>query len=312
MLHEIRIIILHTCLAVSLYASDGSDIKGYSPVSVSAANYRDTDHAELVRQVETANEVNPPALALKPTAARVLFVFLPGEIYSSDPAYEEVCKLLTPALAKKGYINAADEQGIIREPDNVKLVLRLTYGEREWRWPAVRTDRLTWRDGLDARPKGRGLHTLGGDRVWDSRAGGNDDALSAAAENQSNTSSAWGKGNASATGGTGTSGGGGSLGLSATTVARTGYQSTRNFHLIVVDAFDYAELKEKGKSAKRLWTTFVSAPKEHGKTFADVTRLLIRNATPYFGETSKGLQVFTDARAEVTIGEVVEVPEPKE
>jgi hypothetical protein len=34
---------------------------------------------------------------------------------------------------------------------------------------------------------------------------------------------------------------------------------------------------------------------------------MLRSAAPYWGETTSGLQVFNDARAEVRIGEAVEV-----
>jgi hypothetical protein len=87
------------------------------------------------------------------------------------------------------------------------------------------------------------------------------------------------------------------------------YAGTRAFHIIVVDAFDYQELKEKGKAARRIWTTFVAAPKQGRESFAEMASTLIRNATPYFGETNSGMQVYTDARAEVTIGEATVISE---
>ena len=42
----------------------------------------------------------------------------------------------------------------------------------------------------------------------------------------------------------------------------------------------------------------------------DLAATLIRNATPYFGETTRGLQIYSDTRAEVKIGEMIEVKEP--
>ena len=76
---------------------------------------------------------------------------------------------------------------------------------------------------------------------------------------------------------------------------------------IVVDAFDYRELKKKGRDAKRMWSTFISAPKQGKQKFSEIAAALARNAAPYFGETSKGLQVYSDTRAEVKIGEIIEV-----
>jgi len=302
------------CIAIALSTTGAvaQDIKGPAPVSVSAANYQKTDRAELIRSVSQKNVVNPAAMAVPSDTSPAYFIFLPGEVYESDVTYEELCKLLTPALLKRNLINAADEQGLMREPEKVSLVLRVHYGIRPWRQPIVRTEQLTWKDGIVPGPKGRGLHTLGGDTLWDSRAGGNDEALAAAKENQSG-SSAWGKGGGKSGGGSGDSGSGGAgttgiMNSTATGIAGlTGYERTRDFHIIVVDAFDYAELKKEGKSAKRLWTTFVAAPKEPRQPFSAIAKTLIRNATPYFGETTGGLQVYTDARANVEIGEATVV-----
>jgi hypothetical protein len=269
-----------------------------------------------LESVAARDQVNPAAPSATALAQPQLFVFLPGEIYASDVTYEDLCRLLTPALASRGYRNAADEQGLIREPGNVQLVLRVHYGTRPWRTPTVRTEQLAWRDGLEPKPQGRGLHTLGGDVLWDSRAGGNDDALSAARENQS-TGSVFGKASAGGRGGGGDSPSSLAGGTNPALLGQTGsgplslteYELTRDFHLIVVDAFDYAELKSQGKNARRLWTTFVSAPKDRAQPFSAVAKMLVRNATPFFGETSRGLQVYTDARAEVIVGEAVVVPE---
>ncbi|MBX7123102.1 MAG: hypothetical protein K1X42_13315 [Opitutaceae bacterium] len=296
-------------IACSALAAIAQDIKGPAPVSVSSANYQKTERAELIRRVSQKNAVNPPAITATPEMAPTHFIFLPGEVYESDLTYEELCKLLTPALLKRNLINAADEQGLMREPEKVSLVLRVHYGIRPWRQPIVRTEQLTWRDGLVPGPKGRGLHTLGGDTLWESRAGGNDEALAAARENQSGTS-AWGKG-AGRSGGSSSSGTltTGVMSSTSTGIASlTEYERTRDFHIIVIDAFDYAELKKEGKSAKRLWTTFAAAPKEPKQLFSAMAKTLIRNATPYLGETTSGLQVYTDARANVEIGEAIVVP----
>jgi hypothetical protein len=300
------------------FAADASaNIKGFAPVSVSAANYRDTPREELVRSVEFQNAaVNPDAPTLKPLAKPQYYVFIPGEIFESDLKYDQVTEILTAALAKKGYINAADPLGIIREPDKVTLMLRVNYGTLPWRLPTVRSKDLTWYDGMIARPRGIGLHTLGGERSWDQRAGGNDDALDALAKNDANPNGGGFSSSASASkggGGGGSSGGGSAAatvtpGLGANVAGGlTEYGSTRDFHVIVVDAFDYQELKKRGKSAARLWTTFVSAPKQGKQKFSEIAETLARNAIPYFGETSNGLQVYSDVRAEVKIGELVEV-----
>ena len=285
-------------------AQSTSDLKGFAPVSVSSANYRETPWPEISLSVHAENSINPAPRELKPLSAPKYFIFLPGEIFPADLNYEQVCGLLSTALAKKNYLNAADAVGIVREPTKVSLMLRVNYGVSLWRLPIVRTEHITWEEGLVGKPHdSRSLTHLGGDIVWNSRAGGNDDALDAGAKNES------------AKGLFGSSGG--SNGASPTpppyTYAEgspTAYESTREFNLIVVDAFDYAELKAKGKLAKALWTTFVAAPVERGQKFSEVLSAMLRSAAPYWGETTTGMQVFSDARAEVKIGEAVEVKEP--
>src|SRR5471032_2173376 len=180
---------------------------------------------------------------MAPLAAPKYFVFIPGEIFPSDLNYESVCGLLTPALAKKNYLNAADPRGIIREPEKVTLMLRVNFGVSLWRVPIVRTDHVEWDEGLVGKVHDSlSLTHLGGDRGWDSRAGGNDDALNAGAQNDANKSSFWG------------SGGGASANSNPPATNQSdakidAYDSTRDFNLIVVDAFDYTELKTRGKAA---------------------------------------------------------------
>lgn len=280
-------------------AQSPSDINGFAPVSVSSANYRQTPRDELSRMVRSKNAVNPETRELSPLAQPKHFVFIKGEIFSSDVTYATLCKYLTPELAKKGYINAADEQERIAEPEKVTLMLRVNYGVSLWRNPVVRTEHITWDEGLVGKiHDARSLTHLGGDVAWDSRAGGNDDALNAGAQNAANGSSVFG------------SGGGGASGtelLNTNDSATGAYDSTREFNLVVIDAFDYAELKSKGKSAKTLWTTFIAAPVQRGQKFSQALPAMLRSAAPYWGETTKGMQVFNDARAEVRIGEAVEV-----
>lgn len=288
-------------LATVAPAQSSSDLKGFAPVSVSSANYRETPRDTLLQMVNRKNALNPAPAELKALATPKYYVFIPGEIFPADLNYEAVCELLTPALAKKGYLNAADPRGIIREPNKVTLMLRVNYGVSLWRTPVVRTEHLAWDEGLVGKVHdSRSLTKFGGEKTFDSRAGGNDDSLNAAAQNDANKSSFWGSGGgASAT-----------AGLPATNLLNANtdaYDSTREFNLIVVDAFDYAELKAKGKSATTLWTTFVAAPVQRNQKFSDALATMLRTAAPFWGETTTGMQVYNDARAEVKIGELVEV-----
>jgi len=299
-------------------AQSSADIKGFAPVSVSSANYRETPRDQLVLLNNKPNALNPDAKPLATLATPRHFIFLPGEVFEADLTYEEVCERLTPALATKGYINGADAQGLIKDPAKVTMVLRVSFGARPWRLPTVRTEQLAWRDGMQPRTRDpRSLNNLGGDTVFENRAGGADGALAAAAQNESNTSSVWGGGGGgrpAPSAGGGEPGGGGSAVIAPGTAynstavgAVAEYGGTREFDLIVVDAFDYAELKAKGKAATRLWTTFVAAPSEPGKKFSASLVALLRAAGPFWGETTSGMQVYNDTRAEVKIGEIIEV-----
>jgi hypothetical protein len=277
-------------LAASVRAQSPGDIKGIAPVSVSSANYRDTPYDELSRQVNSKNAINPAPRELKPLAEPKYFVFIAGEIFSSDVTYEMLCRHLAPELAKKGYLNAADEKGRIFKPEAVTLMLRVNFGVSMWRNPVVRTEHITWKEGLVGEVHDpRSLTHNGGTRAWDERAGGNDFALNTVMQNNAST------------------GTGADARPTTSDVSAGSYVNTREFNLIVVDAFDYAELKKKGKYAKTLWTTFIAAPVEHGQKFSQIMPTMIRSAAGYWGETTSGVQVFTDARAEVRIGDVVEV-----
>lgn len=295
----------------SLLAQGAQEIRGYDPVTVSAANYRDTPREELLRLTTAPTTLNPDAPAPDATAREPqYYVFVPGEIYASDITYEQICELLTPALSKRNFINAADAQGIIRDPENVSLLLRVHYGSRDWRVPTVRTEQLSWSEGLVPRQRGRSLTTLGGEVLWDNRSGGNDNAMAQSQTNQANAAGNFGFSSQ----GTPTSAeNAGAASISSQGATESGlisqFSSTREFHLIVVDAFDYQEVKTKARRASRLWTTFVSAPTQRGQRFSDIVDTLVRNATPFFGETSRGLQVYTDARAEVTLGDATVVPD---
>lgn len=296
-------IALFALAAVSARAQSPSDVQGLSPVSVSSANYRETPREELLRRVQSKATLNPAPREVARLAEPRYFVFIPGEIFEADLNYETICRLLTAELAKKNYINAADEVGIIREPKKVTLMLRVNYGVSPWRNPVVRTEHIAWDEGLVGKVHDSlSLTHLGGEVGWNSRAGGDDNALNAMAANDANTSSFWGSG-----GGASKMPGGAPTRVDTNPNNVTGYDSTRDFNLVVVDAFDYAELKAKGKSAKALWTTFVAAPVQRGQKFSQALTAMLRTAAPYWGETTNGMQIVNDSRANVKIGEVVEV-----
>lgn len=287
-----------------------------APVSVSSLNYANTPREELLLLEGGKNNLNPVTRPLAPLARPQRYVFMPGDLYETDLDFGQICERLAAALAKKGYLNAVDAQGRVIAPQEVDLILRVHGGERPWRNPTARTDQLAWRDGLASRPRGRSLTTLGGMVAWENRAGGNDAALGAAAANEN--APGFGFGSSPATpAGDNPLNAASAITLSAAGAAAGEYQTTRDFHLIVVDAFNYADVMKRGRDATRLWTTFIAAPRQPGQRFSTMLDVMLRVATPYFGENTAGLQMFNDARATVTLGELqvlesdVRLPEKK-
>lgn len=283
-------------LATALTAADQPASRAELPVSVSSANYAENSSEEIFRAVHEDMQVNPSSPKLAKLDRPRHFVFAPGQMFESDLTYEELCAKLAPALAAKGYINAADAQGRIANPQKIELILRVTSGGRRWRDPTVRHEMLRWRDNLVPRKLTEAV-VFGLETAWDSKAGGDDNAQGAVAGIQDRQE-------ASATGGSGIA----TIAGSQNTAAPVGYNASRDFYLIVVDAFDYDELQKKKGNAKRQWTTFIAMPREGHQKFSEVVGTMLKVGTPYFGETTRGLQVYDDARARVEVGtpEVVE------
>lgn len=282
-MHILKVVLTLVTAAAALAATPAPTL----PVSVSAANYKNTPWDQLRQKVSGPHQVNPLDRETAPLAQPELYVFTQGEIYESDLTYEQVCQHLEAALAKKGYVNAADAQGRVAHMDKITLILRVSSGGRRWRNPSVRTEHLTWKQGLADTVKTTSS-LLGGVVAFDNRAGGNDDALGMAIAEQGKIGSTTGGITESSQSGTDSS----------------GYESTRDFFLLVVDAFDYKELVEKQPRTPRKWTTFIALPREAHNSFAAVLPTMLKVATPYFGETTSGLQVFNDARATVKLGEL--------
>lgn len=268
------------------------------PVSVSAANYAETPAAELFRAVNDQIKINPTAPDSAPQPRNQTYIFAPGDLYSRDISYEEICAKLTATLEQRGFHNAADAKGRIADPNKIDLVLRLTVGTRYWRDPSVRLDHLTWGQGLEPKVWTQ-ISLNGGQATFDRRRGGDDAALSKVGGIQD------------AQEGSGVPGAGGTSANANGPMSQQGlmsptaeYESTREFFILVVDAFNYAELQEKGDRTKRVWTTFIAMPRQDKELLSDVLPTLAKVGGPYLGETTRGLQMFNDARARVTPGEI--------
>jgi len=244
-------------------------------IIVSSANYATTPPKELSRILrrdeDITDPVPPPTVPVSATPQ--YYVFNEGESFTSDLNYQQVCRLLLPALAKKNYLNASN-------PDLIKLVLRVSWGERLWRDPIVRASDLEWRHGLTARRK---VAALGAEVVWDPRAGGDEDALREI-ERQVGADFA---------------------------DHLIGSKPVEDYFLIVVDAFDYAELKARKNQAPRVWTTFIAVPARKNQKLSDVASAMIEKAAPYFGVTAPGRVRFIDREGTVSVGEATVVDESK-
>ncbi len=249
-------------------------------IVVSAANYARTPPdvlEKMFRQPADVTNATPPAATERPVQH---YQFLKGETYEADLNYEDVCKLLVPALAAKNLRNTFDQS-------KVELILRVSFGSRRWRDPFVREDNLEWKHGLVPRKRGTSLSAAS---AWDERAGGDEAALRQTEE---------------------------ALGSAAEGLADRliNGQPTEDYFLIVVDAFEVAALKIKGNNTPRAWTTFIAVRQRDRAKFSDVAAAMIARAAPFFGETLPGKAHFTDREGKVTPGElrVVEenVPAPK-
>jgi len=254
-------------------------------IVVSAANYAHTPPdvlEKLFRRPADATDVPAPPPRERPVQ---LYQFLPGEIYEADLKYEDVCKLLVPALATKNLRNTFDMA-------KVDLVLRVSFGGRRWRDPFVREGNLEWKHGLVPRQRGSSLAAA---TAWDDRAGGDESAL-----RQTEQTLAEMYPNSDAEG------------LADRLI---GGVPTEDYFLVVVDAFEVATLKAKGNRAPRAWTTFIAVRQRDRAKFSDVASAMIAKAAPFFGETLPGKARFTDRTGRATPGElrVVEedVPAPK-
>jgi hypothetical protein len=256
-------------LALSAHAAAP---KRPNEIVVSAANYAEASPdvlARMFRKADDLTEVPPPPAGERPVR---YYQFLPGEGLAADLAYPEVCKLLSPALKAKNFVNTTDQA-------KVEFILRLTFGERRWRDPFVRKDNLEWSQGLVPKKHGAALSAAD---AWDERAGGDESALYQLERD---------------------------IGVEGMADRLIGSMSTDDYYLIVVDAFEVAALKLKGNKTPRAWSTFIAVPRQKGVKFSDVAGKMIEKAAPYFGETLPGKARFTDREGTVKLGDLQVVEE---
>jgi hypothetical protein len=283
------------------------------PVSVSSANYELTPTEELVRYANERDVVDPDKPITTVIKERRSYIFMPGEIYVAFPSYGDLCRRLAPALAAQGFDNAADAQDRVPKALKIDLVLRLSYGQREWRVPTVRVRNLQFRDGLVTRPGADRIVSGGAETTFDYFAGGNDEAINAIANTGAGAlSNASGAGNFAQNRGPGTMPDSAVRAPGGDATSLTETRNTRDYNILVVDAFDYAELKARGRSAGRKWSTFVALPVQAGsQDFDAIIDRMINTAQPYFGQTTRGIQFYRDVRTKVILHELIILPDEK-
>jgi hypothetical protein len=270
-------------------------------VMVSAANYSQVSGEDLYRMVNdpAATNLAPPRSAVpdKPT----FYAFVPGDVYPADVPMETVFQELAVPLAHRGYFNVLYEAQAGYLPKRIDYLLRIVYGELNWRKPTVRTDKVTWGDdGLIAKWAGAN----GGSRtIWsvgpESHLDTDRQGLSPADIRDLATFLQAQQGKPGTT-------------YRQTTdlmTALTDDKTSVDFALIVVEAFKFDDVWHKKDKAPCIWATYIGVPLHNSQNFSKVLRTMARSATPYFGETTDGIQVHDVPPGTVQMGEPTVVPD---
>jgi hypothetical protein len=216
-----------------------------------------------------------------------------------DTVYREV----ESALEKRGYFNAAHEKKEGRVPARIDYILRIHYGTRLWLNPTVRGDRITWgNDGLVASRYNMGLisdfsrdqrvgitpeEALETTRLFDALRAGDGTKGDSAAANAYQMMNEH---------------------VTTEFFVDNELRVARNFYLVVVEAFRFDDVVAIDKKAHCVWAVFVAVPVDEGQKFSDVLRAMLQTATPYFGETTHGLQIQQVLAGKVILGKPEAVP----
>jgi hypothetical protein len=243
------------------------------------------------------------------------YLLLPGEVYPNDVPVDTVYKEVALVLEKRGYLDSEFEKRAGRAPAAIDYLLRVHYGERLWLNPTVRGDRITWgNDGLVADKYNMGLMS---DPQFDPRVGMTPEEVMSVRRMLGSLSFDSGL----AIGTPGMVGAGNQLQNISTAYAlqaqygqlagfwgENDQGTARKFYLIMVEAFRYDEVVKMDKRAPCVWAVFIAVPVDEGLKFSDVLRGMLQAATPYFGETTHGLQISEVPPGKVTIGNSRAVP----
>jgi hypothetical protein len=265
------------------------------PVTVSAANYSQSSPEEIYLKVHADTDVHPAAPAVAVPDRPAFYGFVPGEIYDSDVPLEGVYRELAIGLAHKGYFNVVYQAEAGRLPKRIDYLIVVHCGVRNWAVPTVRADKVTWGNaGVVSNERNwRSLFWYGEKSAEDARAGQDPmDAINTATFLQS----------------LGRNGLAEQL-YSVDNMATKG--GTREYCLVVLEAFRFDDVSKLREKAPCIWATFVAVPLRTGQEFSNMLRTMVRTATPYFGTTTDGIQEYDLPAGKVIMGEPVVVPGPQ-
>jgi len=272
------------------------------PVSISAANYSQVTGEELYRRVNGPANTQPTPPTPPEPAKPLFYAFVPGEIYASDVPLETVYRELATPLANRGYFNIVYEMKAGLLPNRIDYLLRIHCGERYWLIPTVRSDKVTWGDdGLVSSWSGshpmKSASLIGPNSRWDGRVGESPSEIGNLALyfQQSELTSQGGRNSVSELQG-------------AAFQDFSADAGSRDYCLVMVEAFRFEDVRTMKNKAPCVWATFIAVPLHQGQEFSSVLRTMVRTATPYFGTTADGLQIYEVPPGKVLIGNPIEVP----
>ena len=270
---------------------------------MSAANYSKVSGEELYARVNGEANIHPEPQT--PPSRRSLF-FTP----SFPPITPQMSRWIRFSaswpipLAHNGYFNVVYQVQAGLLPNRIDYLLRVHAGERPWRLPTVRTDKVTWGDD-DLSPYWHGTSERSGNLIgpyshWDERAGLSPTDISTLASFFQDSQLRRSGGNVSASEMQ-------SVGLEE--IYGGSYAHERA--IILINAFRFEDVMKMKKDAPCVWSMFISVPLHQGLTFNNVLRTMARTATPYVGETTNGMQIYEVPPGKVLMGEPIEVQAPE-
>jgi hypothetical protein len=262
-------------------------------VSVSAADYTQLSAEDLYARVNGPPSSNPSPPSVAHPDRPLFYAFVRGETFPSDATTDTVFRELAVPLARRGYFNILYEVEAGYRPNRIDYLLRINSGVRRWKTPVVRTDKVTWSDyGLvSERHNPRSAYLTGDAANADARAGSDaNTALNMATFFQNQIMF-------------GTQDPG-----QFSTANLADSADSRDYGLIVIEAFRFQDVVAQRNDAPCAWSVFVAVPLGPGQRFSGVLRALARAATPYFGSTTSGVQLFDVPAGKVLMGEPVPVP----